>query len=174
MNAILEATSEELSKKRSAASIRVLISLAIFSLILIIATIIAIPDKKSVLYLGMITVGILGLAIFLIKLLSSNGDLVYIKTGSNVKSFSLYFKPDELPNLMYAIETVNVDVFNRLFADTNSGIRLDVVLSKDDNFAACQIFKFIPYNYEPVSVVYKIQSDKLSTFCGCMRTLHAK
>lgn len=174
MNTILEAASDELSKKRSAGSIKVLVSLAIFSLILIIVTITAIPDKKSVLYLGMITIGIIGLIIFLIKLLNSKEDLIYVKTGSDIKKFSLYFKPDELPNLMYAIETVNVSIFKRLFADNNSGIRLDVVLSKDDKFAACQIFKFIPYTYEPASVVYKIPSDKLTDFCSCMKNLYSK
>lgn len=174
MNTITDTTTGTLAKQRDIQRTIVnSILLLAFATLALISSSIA-PNTDSWLYLTLITVGVVGVGVVIALILFSCKSLLYTPTKSPVKQYSLFFKTDELSNLMYSIETNNMDGMSKLVGDRNSGIRLDVAISKDRKFAACQIMKYVPYNYEATSVVYTIPVEYVSRFSKLVAELCAK
>lgn len=174
MNTITDTTNGTLSKQRDIQRtiVNAILLLAFVTLALISSSIS--PNTDSWLYLTLITVGIVGVGVALALILFSCKSLLYTPTKSPVKQYSLYFKTDELSNLMYSIETNSIDGISKLVGDRDSGIRLDVAISKDRKFVACQIMKYVPYNYEATSVVYTIPVEHAQKFSKLVTDLCAK
>lgn len=163
---ILAAHSEVIKKQINykKATVSFLLCLMGVSIMYMAATMI--KDTKGALYMFTMVMGGALALFFIARMLFSSREFMYSPTQSEIKDFTVYFKSDELQNLMYAIETGSTSIFKRI-ADNNAntGVRLDVLLSNDYQFAACQIYKYVPYNYEAASVVYTIQDGSREKFC---------
>lgn len=171
MKSILETLSGDLAKKRSSKNI-IYTSLGLLASVgFIVAAALFILDKTSTVYLLLMTIGVVGVITFSVKLCLGCRELIYLPTKSRVKDFSIYIETDEMHRLMYALETADTSLMTQIRSPKESGLRLDVVLSSDNKFAACQIFKYVPYNYEAVSTVYRIADNHLSQFCKGMGEL---
>lgn len=134
----------------------------------------AVGETTSALYLFLMTVGVVLVVLFLVRLISKTNEMVYTPTKSALRKISIFFKTDELQNLIYAVETGKIELLQRLAAERNSGVRMDFMYSKDEKFAACQLFSYVPYNYEPASKVYTIEPQISRDFCKMMQELGAK
>ncbi|MEG1649043.1 MAG: hypothetical protein RR277_04055 [Rikenellaceae bacterium] len=130
-----------------------------------------IKDTKSALYMTVVVLGIAMALFFLFKMLFFSREFMYAPTQSEIKDFTLYFNPEELQNLINSIETGSIAIFKKISDSTNSGVRLDILLSDDHQFAACQIYKYVPYNYEAASDVYTINENAREKFCKCIKEL---
>lgn len=128
-------------------------------------------DSKGALYMSTVVLGGAMALFFVARMLFSSREFMYSPTQSEIKDFTVYFKSDELQNLMYAIETGSTSIFNRIADSNNTGVRLDVLLSEDHQFAACQIYKYVPYSYEAASVVYTIKDSSRDKFCRSVKEL---
>lgn len=53
---------------------------------------------------------------------------------------------------------------------TNGNVRMDYMISQDKKFVAAQLFRFIPYTYEPASSVFYFTGDDASAFVHCLET----
>lgn len=47
---------------------------------------------------------------------------------------------------------------------------MDYLISHDKRFAAVQLFRFIPYTYEPASSVYYLTGQDALDFTRCLET----
>lgn len=146
------------NKKHSIYSILI----ALFGVILFIVTPLFIADNTSASYLLLITLAVVLIVFGIVRFAFGGNEYIYTQTKSKLEQVSLFFKPGESQSLMYAIETGNFDSIHKLQGQENSGLRLDMLISKDKQFATCQIFAWIPYNYQAVSTVYKLQPNIVS------------
>ena len=51
------------------------------------------------------------------------------------------------------IEHGKIDAESSVKNDASGNVRMDVMLSQDNKFAAVQLFQFVPYTYTPVTSV---------------------
>ena len=74
----------------------------------------------------------------------------------------------------FVLETFNkkkgFETRNDVKVKTNGNVRMDYMISQDKKFVAAQLFRFIPYTYEPASSVFYFTGDDASAFVHCLET----
>lgn len=174
METIIEKSANVISKKNNAKkSALSMIGFVLGASIITVAAIF-VDDYTSSTYLSLTTIGAVTAVVGLIALIAGGRDLIYTPTGSRIESYSIFFKAEEMPKLIYAIENGNTSAIEKLSGDSNSGARLDAVISEDAKFAACQIFRYVPHNFEPATGVYTISEEHLPTFCTKVKEAGSK
>jgi len=107
------------------------------------------------------------------RLVWKSKEIVYAPTGSVTREKSFFFDLKYLDDLKNCITSGQFSLSNDLKSEDNGNIRMDVILSEDKNFAAVQLFQFVPYAYNPVTSVHYYTNGEaaaLSTFLvksGC-------
>lgn len=127
------------------------------------------PDSASGVYLGVVTLSILGIIFFIIKIISGSKNMVYTPSGSRIKNYSLFFKNEDYDKLVKSFGSGNINSLYNISSGGNSGLRVDIIVSDDGKFAVCQIFKYIPYNYEPASEIYSIKESDIAMLNECIK-----
>ena len=69
-----------------------------------------------------------------------------------------------------AYEKKGFETRNDVKVKTNGNVRMDYMISQDKKFVAAQLFRFIPYTYEPASSVFYFTGDDASAFVHCLET----
>lgn len=133
----------------------------ILGVVMIVGAFLFIGDHASVLYMSLLTLGAIIAIVFVIKLSSRNTEYFYNDTNAPIEGFSLYYDPLDLDTILKYIERGESAPVKRLADEEESSLRLDCVISKDNKFGACQPYHFVPYNYEPVSKVHRIDGGVL-------------
>jgi len=100
---------------------------------------------------GLTAVAILLLALGIIIYFVKGSVELYEPTGSHVKTFSLYTPAEKLHDLKATLNGELNDATPAFSVVQSAGGRLDVIVSADGEFAAWQIFHFIPHRYEPLT-----------------------
>lgn len=138
---------------------RISVSSLVFSTVLVLAGILAfvsileVEDRTSAISM---TLMVLGAAFFLFgifRLLWKSKEVVYLPTGSIAKEYSVFFDLKNLDKLTKIVQTNSFSINTDIKSTAGGNVRLDVILSKDNKFAAVQLFQFIPYTYHPVTTV---------------------
>ena len=106
--------------------------------ILIFASIFEMSDKSSTLSMGLMVLGT---------------ALIYLPTGSVAKERSLFFDLKHIGKLTEMLESGKLDGEAGVKSESSGNVRLDVMISQDNKFAALQLFQFVPYTYTPVTSV---------------------
>lgn len=174
MEKIIESSMDVVTKQKNIKKLLYAGLGIVFGIALICIATFGIADKKSGMYLLLITFGIMALVAFVAMLFLNKGQLIYTPTKSEIRAYEIFFKSEALHNLLQAIEAGNISSLYRMVGEDGQGIRLNVLLSKDNSFAACQLYKYVPYQYEPASEVYKIMDGRVSEFCQCVREIDKK
>ena len=89
-------------------------------------------------------------------------EWVYAPTGSVAKEGACFFDVCDLQALTETLEKKGFETKNDVKVKTNGNVRMDYMISQDKKFVAAQLFRFIPYTYEPASSVFY--------FTGALRT----
>lgn len=118
-------------------------------------------DKSSTVSMALM---VLGTGLFLVgifRMFWKSKEVVYLPTGSKAKERSMFF---DLKYLDKLTDQVNSGAFSskEIKSETSGNIRMDVILSDDNKFAAVQLFQFIPYTYQPVTSVRYFTNDDAS------------
>lgn len=118
-------------------------------------------DKSSTVSMALM---VLGTGLFLVgifRMFWKSKEVVYLPTGSKAKERSMFF---DLKYLDKLTDQVNSGAFSskEIKSETSGNIRMDVILSDDNKFAAVQLFQFIPYTYQPVTSVRYFTNDGAS------------
>jgi hypothetical protein len=108
-------------------------------------------DPSSATGMALLVAGIALLIYGVVCLLAKSRRLVYLPDGSAIKSYSFYFDLRHLESLRKLIEEKDFARTTAIKSTHSGNIRMDVLLSGCNGFAAAQLFQFIPYNYQPVS-----------------------
>lgn len=105
------------------------------------------------------TAGTIMLLLALYRFFWQSKAWTYKHTGSIIMEGSFYLGMDDLSgfqNLLESIKQIHIDTAVFL---TSSNLRLDYLMAKDSQFAAIQLFKYVPYTYEPCSEAYLFQGE---------------
>lgn len=100
---------------------------------------------------------VLGTAFFLLgvfRLFWKSKEVVYLPTGSVTKERSLFFDLKHLGKLKDMIENGHLSAEEGVKSEGSGNVRMDVMISQDNKFAAIQLFQFVPYTYTPITSVH--------------------
>ncbi len=85
---------------------------------------------------------------------------VYNPTGSPVKRSSFYFDKDNISALENILRgEIDENTLIIYFNDYGSG-RLDVMMTKDEEFAVVKLLKFVPHKYEDTSDFIEFSGER--------------
>lgn len=93
-------------------------------------------------------------------------ETIYTPTGSVMKKKSFFFDLKHLDDLKNCILFRTFPLKINAHSEPNGNIRLDVVFSADKKFAAVQLFQFVPYAYNPVSLVHYYADDDVTALAS--------
>ena len=95
--------------------------------------------------------GVILLGVF--RLFWKSKEMVYLPTGSVTKERSMFFDLKHIGELTEMIERGNPDCEAGIKSESSGNVRMDIMISQDNKFAALQLFQFVPYTYTPVTSV---------------------
>lgn len=79
-----------------------------------------------------------------------------VETGESYKKKEYYFQREMFPVISSALES-RPNSIDLAQADKGNAIKLDIYYSKSTGKAYLQLFKYIPYTYDPCSVIYEYE-----------------
>ena len=131
IDATLFASSHPDIAKRTSVS-GLLISLAMMVAgLLIFVSIFEMHYKSSTISMALMVVGTALILLGVFRLFWKSKEMVYLPTGSVTKERSMFFD----------------------LKQSSGNVRMDIMISQDNKFAALQLFQFVPYTYTPVTSV---------------------
>lgn len=138
---------------------RTSVSGLIFSIVLLLlgifvfASTFEMNERSSTLSMALM---VLGTAFFLMgvfRLFWKSKEVVYLPTGSVTKERSLFFDLKYMGKLRDMVENGQLSIEEDVKSEGSGNVRMDVMLSQDNKFAAIQLFQFVPYAYTPITSV---------------------
>lgn len=154
---------------------RISVSGLIFSCIMLLAGVLAfistfeLEDRSSTISMSLM---VLGTALFLLgvfRLFWKSKVVVYLPTGSVAKEQSVFFDLKYLEKLSAMVKSGSFAMDDAVKGDSSGNIRMDVILSEDNKFAAVQLFQFIPYTYSPVTSVCYFTNGEASALAAFLK-----
>ena len=119
-------------------------------------------DPTTALFMASMVFGIAGIIAGIIVFLYSRKQLVYIPTNSPIRKELFYFDPENLSKINRQFEQGDFSSLEKLERRDNSSLRVDLYASRDGQFTAVRIYRYVPYAFEAVSPIY-CTSQKKST-----------
>lgn len=141
--------------------------------VFIFASIFEMSDKSSTLSMALMVLGTAFVLLGVFRLFWKLKEVVYLPTGSVTKERSVFFDLKYLGKLTDMIENEQLNGETEIKSSGSGNVRMDVMISQDNKFAAVQLYQFVPYTYTPVtSVRYYTGSDAVavSTFLEKCKT----
>ena len=105
---------------------------------------------------------VLGSGLFLVgifRIFWKSKEVVYVPTGSIAKERSIFFDLKHMDKLTDLVNSGSFSADSKIKSEASGNIRMDVILSADNKFAAVQLFQFVPYTYQPVTAVHYFTND---------------
>lgn len=130
-------------------------------------------EQASPLTIVLLLSGTILVILGVLRLVWRGKEVVYTPTGSVTREKSFFFDLKYLDDLKNSVTTGQFTLATDMKSETNGNIRMDIIVSEDKQFAAVQLFQFVPYAYNPVtSVCYYTNGEAaaLSSFLiksGC-------
>lgn len=121
--------------------------------ILVFASLFEMNDKSSTVSMALMVLGTAFVLLGVFRLFWKSKEIVYLPTGSVAKERSLFFDLKYLGKLTDMVEHGQLSNEAEVKSDASGNVRMDVMISQDNKFAAVQIFQFVPYTYTPVTSV---------------------
>lgn len=152
-DAVLLASSHpDIAKRTSLSALIFSVALLLVG-ILVFTSIFEMDDKSSTVSMAMMVLGTAFVLMGVFRLFWKSKETVYLPTGSIAKERSLFFDLKYLGKLTAMLEQGSLDGEAGVRSDASGNVRMDVILSQDNKFAAVQLFQFVPYAYTPVTSV---------------------
>lgn len=121
--------------------------------VLLFASIFEMNDKSSTVSMSFMVLGTALVLLGVFRLFWKSKEMVYLPTGSVAKERSIFFDLKYIGKLTDMLENGKLDNEAGVKSETSGNVRMDIMISQDNKFAAVQLFQFVPYNYTPVTSV---------------------
>lgn len=122
--------------------------------VLVFASTFEITDRSSTLSMLLMVLGTGFFLLGIFRLCWRSKEVVYMPTGSITKERSIFFDLKHMGKLKEMIEKGHLSVEDGIKSEGSGNVRMDVILSQDNKFAAVQLFQFVPYTYTPVTSIH--------------------
>lgn len=160
---LLSAAHPHISKHTSVLSILVSSLIGLLGIAAVISSL-NMDDSSSTLSMAMLTLGAILIFMAIYRIFWKSTEVVYIPTGSVVSDGSCYMDSCDLSEMNRLMDSKNFSLSTRMTFKQSGNGRLDYLISKDRQFAAVQLFHFVPYTYEPASPIYYYTGDDAAAF----------
>ncbi len=125
-------------------------------------------DSSSTLSMLCMTIGTILILLGIFRLFWRSKEWVYLPTKSTIKEGSSFFDEGNLSTIADALRKKDFTSGRNAPMKPGGSVRLDYFLSRDRKFAAVQLFRFIPYTYEPASSIYYYTDNDAAAFVHCL------
>lgn len=163
VTSLLSAEHPHISRHTSIYSILVSSSIALLGILSIVGSF-HLGASSDTLAMAMLTVGTIVVLVGLYRIFWRSTEVVYLPTGSALSEGSCYMDSCDLPEMSRLVKEKNFSISAPMTFRQSGNGRLDYLISKDGQFAAVQLFRFVPYNYEPASEVYYYTGEDAVAF----------
>ncbi len=99
----------------------------------------------------------------IISLIFTKKEKIYIPSGSKITSEMLYFNPLEKGKLNEILSNKNFPLLKNI-TPTEHGIQMEVTRSKDKEYAAVQLYDYVPHHYVESSPLYEYIGNDAKSF----------
>ena len=120
---------------------------------LVFVSIFEMNDRSSAISMGLLVAGVALVLFGIFRLFWRSKEIVYLPTGSVTKESSIFFDLKYLNRLIDMIEHKQLSNETDIKSDASGNVRMDMMISQDNKFAAVQLFQFVPYTYNPVTSI---------------------
>lgn len=127
--------------------------------ILSFASTFELEDKSSTVSMALMVFGTGLFLLGIFRLFWKSKEVVYVPTGSIAKERSIFFDLKHMDKLTDLVNSGSFSADSKIKSEASGNIRMDVILSADNKFAAVQLFQFVPYTYQPVTAVHYFTND---------------
>lgn len=151
-----------ISRHVSVLSVLVSLSVAVVGAVLMYFSL-QMDDTTSTASIALLTLGIILFLFSLYRMFFMSMETIYIPTGSPVKEGSCYFDLVDMSRMLKLLDDVDHSETYSIGMKHSGNGRLDYKVTKDKRFVAVQLFRFIPYTYEPASDIYYYTDHKAAS-----------
>lgn len=166
---LLSASHPHITKHTSVFSL-VVSSLVALSGLTVILVALGLDQSASTLCMSLLTIGTILLLIAVYRFFWKSKEMVYLPTGSIVKEGTCYLDINDLQPMNALLEQGGFESLENIQIKMSGNARLDYMVTKDGKFAAAQLYRFIPYTYEPFSKVYYYKEADAASFIRRLNT----
>ena len=151
---------------------RTSISGIVFSCIMLLIGILSfastfeLEDKSSTISMVLMVFGTGLFLVGIFRMFWKSKEVVYVPTGSVAKEQSVFFDLKHMDKLKELVNFGNLSVDSGIKSETSGNLRMDIILSEDNKFAAVQLFQFIPYTYQPITTVHYFTNGEAATIAA--------
>ncbi|MEY8722851.1 hypothetical protein AALN73_17095 [Bacteroides stercorirosoris] len=131
--------------------------------ILVFVSTFEVTDRSSTLSMLLMVLGTAFFLLGIFRLFWKSKEVVYLPTGSVTKERSIFFDLKHMGKLKEMIEKGHLTLEDGVKSEGSGNVRMDVILSQDNKFAAIQLFQFVPYTYTPVTSVHYYTGNDAAT-----------
>lgn len=154
IGATLFASSHPDIAKRTSVSGLIISAVMLAAGILVFFSVFEMNDKSSTLSMFLMVLGTALALLGVFRLFWKSREIVYLPTGSVAKERSLFFDLKHIGTLTEMIENGKLGGETGIKSESSGNVRMDILISQDNQFAALQLFQFVPYTYTPVTSVH--------------------
>ena len=151
---------------------RTSISGIVFSCIMLLIGILSfastfeLEDKSSTISMALMVFGTGLFLVGIFRIFWKSKEVVYVPTGSVAKEQSVFFDLKHMDKLKELVNFGNLSMDSGIKSETSGNLRMDIILSEDNKFAAVQLFQFIPYTYQPITTVHYFTNGEAVTIAA--------
>ncbi len=149
---LFASTHPDIAKRTSVSGLIFSVAMLVVGILLFVS-LFEMNDKSSTISMTLMVVGTALILFGVFRLFWKSKEIVYLPTGSVAKERSIYFDLKHLGKLTEMIEHKLLNGESEIKSDASGNVRMDIMLSQDNKFAALQLFQFVPYAYTPVTPV---------------------
>lgn len=158
----------DITKRTSTSGLILTCVMLLFGILAFVSTF-QLADRLSTLSMALIVLGA-GLFLFgVFRLFWKSKEVVYLPTGSIAKEHTIFFDLKDLNLLAEVVKKGSFSAASEVKGDSSGNIRMDVILTEDANFAAVQLFQFVPYTYNPVTAVCYYTNNEASELAAFLK-----
>lgn len=150
-------------------------SLVVSSIIALVGVVVIffaldLDQSVSTLCMSLLTVGTILLLVAVYRFFWKSKEMVYLPTGSIVREGTCYLDIEDLQPMKEKLEQGGFESLGNIRIKMSGNARLGYMISRDGKFAAAQLYRFIPYTYEPFSKVYYYKEADAASFIRRLNT----
>lgn len=166
---LLSAFHPHISKHTSVFSIVISAFIALVGVGVILIAL-GLNSSASTLCMSLLTIGTILLLIAVYRFFWKSKEMIYLPSGSVVSKGVCYLDIADLQTMKEVLDQGGFESVKNVHIKMSGNARMDYMVSKDGKFAAAQLYRFVPYNYEPFSCVYYYTEADAAMFTRRLNT----
>lgn len=166
---LLSAPHHHISKHTSVYSIVISAFIALMGIGAILIAL-SMNSSTTTLCMSLLTIGTILLLIAVYRFFWKSKEMIYLPSSSVVRKGVCYLDIADLQTMKEILDQGGFESVKNVHIKMSGNARMDYMVSKDGKFAAAQLYRYIPNNYEPFSCIYYYTEADATMFTRRLNT----